>query len=120
MKAYKLQKKASKVGFDWDNTSDVLAKIREEIDELQEAIETGQSAGEQMLELGDLLFAATNAARFIGADPEEALTRTNRKFVARFEYIERRLRDQGVRLEDSPLEEMEALWQEAKAEERKQ
>ena len=120
MKAYKLQKKASKVGFDWDNTGDVLAKIREEIDELQEAIETGQSPEEQMLELGDLLFAATNVARFIGADPEEALTRTNRKFVARFEYIEQRLRDQGVRLEDSSLEEMEALWQEAKAEERKQ
>ncbi|AIQ15319.1 hypothetical protein H70357_00235 [Paenibacillus sp. FSL H7-0357] len=120
MKAYKLQKKASKVGFDWDNVGDVLAKIREEIDELQEAIESGAPAEEQMLELGDLLFAATNAARFIGADPEEALTRTNRKFVSRFQYIEEQLLSRNTRLLDSSLEEMEALWQEAKIKERKQ
>lgn len=120
MKAYKLQKKASKVGFDWDNTGDVLAKIREEVDELQEAIETGLSAEEQMLELGDLLFAATNVARFIDADPEEALTRTNRKFISRFQYIEQRLLDRGTSVRDSSLEEMEALWQEAKTEERSQ
>jgi tetrapyrrole methylase family protein/MazG family protein len=120
MKAYKLQKKAAKVGFDWDNTGDVLAKIREEVDELQEAIETGQSAEEQMLELGDLLFAATNIARFIDADPEEALTRTNRKFVSRFQYIEQRLLDKGTSVQDSSLDEMESLWQEAKTEERKQ
>ncbi|NGM85474.1 nucleoside triphosphate pyrophosphohydrolase [Paenibacillus sp. 7124] len=118
MKAYKLQKKASKVGFDWDNIGDVLAKIGEELDELREAIDTGAPSEEQMSELGDLLFAATNAARFIGADPEEALTRTNRKFVERFHYIERRLKDKGIALKDSSLEEMEALWQEAKAEER--
>ncbi|AIQ10636.1 bifunctional methyltransferase/pyrophosphohydrolase YabN [Paenibacillus durus] len=118
MKAYKLQKKASKVGFDWDNTQDVLAKIAEELDELKEAINAGAPAEEQMLELGDLLFAATNAARFIEADPEEALTRTNRKFVERFQYIERRLQDKGVSPKDSSLEEMEALWQEAKVEER--
>ncbi|WNS42190.1 nucleoside triphosphate pyrophosphohydrolase [Paenibacillus sp. MMS20-IR301] len=119
MKAYKLQKKASKVGFDWDNTKDVLAKIREEVDELQEAIDSGLSPEEQMLELGDLLFAATNIARFIGADPEEALTRTNRKFVSRFQYIEQRLLERGTSVQDSSLEEMEGLWQEAKAEERK-
>lgn len=118
MKAYKLQKKASKVGFDWDNTKDVLAKIREEVDELQEAIETGAPAEEQLLELGDLLFAATNIARFIEADPEEALTRTNRKFVSRFQYIEQRLISQGKHVKNSTLEEMERLWQEAKAEER--
>ncbi|KGE19941.1 nucleoside triphosphate pyrophosphohydrolase [Paenibacillus wynnii] len=118
MKAYKLQKKASKVGFDWDNITDVIAKIREEIDELQEAIDAGAPAEEQISELGDLLFAATNAARFIGADPEEALTRTNRKFVERFEYIEQSLKDKGVSLEESNLEEMEALWQEAKHKER--
>ncbi|KWX79163.1 nucleoside triphosphate pyrophosphohydrolase [Paenibacillus jilunlii] len=119
MKAYKLQKKASKVGFDWDNVRDVLAKIREEADELQEAIENGASAEEQMLELGDLLFAAANAARFIDADPEEALARTNRKFVSRFQYIEQRLLSQGTKIQDSSLEQMEALWQEAKLEERK-
>lgn len=119
MKAYKLQKKASKVGFDWDNTTDVLAKIREEVDELQEAIETGATAEEQLLELGDLLFAATNIARFIGADPEEALTRTNRKFVSRFAYIEQQLLKRGTSVRESSLEVMEQLWQAAKAEERK-
>ncbi|MBW4084892.1 nucleoside triphosphate pyrophosphohydrolase [Paenibacillus sp. S150] len=119
MKAYKLQKKASRAGFDWDNVHDILAKIREEADELQEAIESGAPAEEQMLELGDLLFAATNAARFIGADPEEALTRTNRKFVSRFHYIEQQLISRGSTVEDSSLEQMEALWQEAKEEERK-
>ena len=118
MKAYKLQKKASKVGFDWDNITDVIAKIREEIDELQEAIDAGAPAEEQISELGDLLFAATNAARFINADPEEALTRTNLKFVKRFEYIEQSLKDKGRSLEESNLEEMEALWQEAKHTER--
>ncbi|MNI90701.1 Nucleoside triphosphate pyrophosphohydrolase/pyrophosphatase MazG [compost metagenome] len=65
------------------------------------------------------MFAATNAARFIDADPEEALTRTNRKFVSRFQYIEQRLRSQGTRVQDSSLEQMEALWEEAKLEERK-
>lgn len=118
MKAYKLQKKASKVGFDWDNAKDCLAKIREELDELQEAIETGASAEDQILELGDLLFAATNVARFIGADPEEALTRTNRKFIRRFEYIEQSLLQRGSNVENSNLEEMEELWQEAKVQER--
>lgn len=119
MKAYKLQKKAAKVGFDWDNVTDVLAKIREEVDELQEAVESGAAAEDQMLELGDLLFAATNAARFIGADPEEALTRTNRKFVSRFAYIEQQLQDRGTSVKESSLDTMEQLWQEAKMQERK-
>lgn len=118
MKAYKLQKKASKVGFDWGNVEDVLAKVQEELDELKEAIASGSPQEEQMLELGDLLFAATNAARFIDADPEEALTRTNRKFVERFRYIERKLRERGTSPKDSTLDEMEALWQEAKGAER--
>lgn len=118
MKAYKLQKKASKVGFDWGNVEDVLAKVQEELDELREAIASGSPQEEQMLELGDLLFAATNAARFIDADPEEALTRTNRKFVERFRYIERKLRERGTSPKDSTLDEMEALWQEAKGAER--
>lgn len=118
MKAYKLQKKASKVGFDWDNAKDCLAKIREELDELQEAIEVGAPADDQILELGDLLFAATNVARFIGADPEEALTRTNHKFVRRFHYIEQSLLQKGSSVENSNLEEMEELWQEAKAKEK--
>lgn len=113
MKAYKLQKKASKVGFDWDNFEDAAAKIREELDELLEAF-SAKDPKDQADELGDLLFAAVNAARFIGADPEEALTRTNRKFTERFRYVEERLREQGKRPQDSTLEEMDGLWDEAK------
>lgn len=113
MKAYKLQKKAAKVGFDWDNIEEVLAKIAEELEELRQAIQEG-TGEERMLELGDLLFAAVNAARFIDADPEEALTRTNRKFVERFRYIEDSLHKQGRTASDSTLDEMERLWQEAK------
>lgn len=107
------------MGFDWDNATNCLAKVREEVEELQEAIDTDAAAEDQILELGDLLFAVTNVARFIGADPEEALTRTNRKFVRRFQYIEQSLRAKGMSVEDSSLEEMEELWQEAKTEERK-
>ncbi|MFP4978596.1 nucleoside triphosphate pyrophosphohydrolase [Paenibacillus sp. CN-4] len=118
MKAYKLQKKAAKVGFDWDNIEDVLAKIAEELEELRQAIQEG-TGEERMLELGDLLFAAVNAARFIDTDPEEALTRTNRKFVERFRYIEDSLHKQGRTASDSTLDEMEHLWQEAKRKEGK-
>lgn len=114
MKAYKLQKKAAKVGFDWDDINGVFEKIEEELRELREAVAEGKALDEQALELGDLLFAVSNAARFIKADPEEALSRTNRKFVTRFRYIEEQLRAQGKTVHDSSLEEMEALWQSAK------
>ncbi|MGG4109026.1 nucleoside triphosphate pyrophosphohydrolase [Paenibacillus lautus] len=115
MKAYKLQKKASKVGFDWDNIEGVFQKIEEELGELRQAVTEGQSDEDTALELGDLLFAVSNAARFIGADPEEALSRTNRKFVSRFSYIEEQLTAQGKTLQESTLDEMEALWQAAKS-----
>ncbi|MGC6586980.1 nucleoside triphosphate pyrophosphohydrolase [Paenibacillus sp. Dod16] len=115
MKAYKLQKKASKVGFDWDNIEGVFQKIEEELGELRQAVTEGQSDEDTALELGDLLFAVSNAARFIGADPEEALSRTNRKFVSRFSYIEEKLAAQGKTLQESTLDEMEALWQAAKS-----
>lgn len=114
MKAYKLQKKASKVGFDWDDINGVFQKIEEELAELREAVAEGQSPEDQALELGDLLFAVSNVARFIKADPEEALTRTNRKFVSRFRYIEEQLEAQGKSVQDSSLQEMESLWQSAK------
>jgi len=114
MKAYKLQKKASKVGFDWERIGDVFLKIEEELAELREAVEKGHAAEEQIEELGDLLFAAANAARFLDADPEEALSRTNRKFVRRFRFIEEQLRAQGRSVRESTLEEMDAIWQQAK------
>ncbi|MGF6357927.1 tetrapyrrole methylase family protein/MazG family protein [Paenibacillus sp. 4624] len=114
MKGYKLQKKAAKVGFDWDDVEGVFAKIEEELAELREAVHQGHDAEARKLELGDVLFATANVARFIDTDPEEALAATNRKFVARFQYIEDRLREQGKTPADSTVDEMEQFWQMAK------
>jgi tetrapyrrole methylase family protein/MazG family protein len=113
MKAYKLQKKAAKVGFDWDELGPVLDKIEEELGELREAI-ANQSEEEQASELGDLLFAVVNASRFIHADPEEALSRTNKKFRKRFAYIEEQLRISGKHFDQTDLTEMDRWWEEAK------
>ena len=111
--AYKLQKKAAKVGFDWDSIGPVFDKIKEEIAELEEAIST-KDEEEQMKELGDLLFAVINASRFINADPEEALAHTNLKFKLRFQYIEEQLRINGKTFDDTDLIEMDRWWEEAK------
>lgn len=113
MKAYKLQKKAAKVGFDWETLDPVLDKIAEELIELREAI-ASKDAEEQAGELGDLLFAAVNAARFLKADPEEALARTNQKFKKRFSYIEEQLRISGRTFDQTDLIEMDRYWEEAK------
>ncbi|MFB9324356.1 nucleoside triphosphate pyrophosphohydrolase [Paenibacillus aurantiacus] len=113
MKAYKLQKKAAKVGFDWDQIGPVLDKIQEELVELREAIAV-KDREEQAGELGDLLFATVNAARFIDADPEEALARTNQKFKKRFAYIEQQLRISGRTFDQTDLTEMDRFWEEAK------
>ncbi|PZQ83689.1 MAG: nucleoside triphosphate pyrophosphohydrolase [Ancylobacter novellus] len=113
-RALKLQTKAAKVGFDWPQTRQVLDKIREEIDEVEVEIVAGNrsaAAGE----VGDLLFAMANLARHLGVDPEAALRGTNQKFVDRFAYIEDRLAEQGRAPADASLDEMEALWQAAKA-----
>ncbi|NIK72187.1 MULTISPECIES: nucleoside triphosphate pyrophosphohydrolase [unclassified Paenibacillus] len=113
MKAYHLQKKAAKVGFDWDELEPVLTKIEEELRELREAIDSKDSE-EQAGELGDLLFAVVNASRFIHADPEEALSRTNAKFKSRFSYIEEQLRINGKTFDQTDLTEMDRWWEEAK------
>ncbi|MFD0962120.1 bifunctional methyltransferase/pyrophosphohydrolase YabN [Paenibacillus chungangensis] len=113
MKAYKLQKKAAKVGFDWDDINPVLSKVEEELQELREAIASGDQEA-QSNELGDLLFAVVNASRFIGADPEEALSSTNRKFKRRFQYIEEQLRINGKSFDQTDLLEMDRWWEEAK------
>ncbi len=113
--AYKLQKKAAKVGFDWDDVEGALGKLDEELGELKEAIRDGQTAEEQLLELGDLLFCTVNVARFMGADPEQALALVNLKFKRRFGYIEQSLRSRGLTLKDADLKEMDRLWDEAKA-----
>jgi len=120
MYAYKLQKKAAEVGFDWDRIEDVLEKVEEEIDEVRELLHPGDSNETEekkfalKQELGDLLFAAVNAARFCRVDPEEALQFTNRKFINRFNYIEQQLERAGKSFSDTNLAEMEQWWQEAK------
>jgi nucleoside triphosphate diphosphatase len=117
-RAMELQRKASSVGFDWNDPRAVLHKIREEADEIEAALDRGD-AGELAEETGDLLFALVNLARHVGADPEMALRGTNAKFERRFAYIERKLAEQWRSLDQSSLEEMDALWNEAKGEEKK-
>jgi ATP diphosphatase len=113
-RAMELQRKASSVGFDWNDPRAVLHKIREEADEIEAALDRGD-ADELAEETGDLLFALVNLARHVGADPEMALRGTNAKFERRFAYIERALAAQGRSLEGASLEEMDALWDEAKS-----
>jgi ATP diphosphatase len=112
-RAEKLQKRASTVGFDWPEASQVLDKIEEEIAELREAMAENHQANIQD-ELGDLMFAMTNLARHVNVKSEMAVRSTNEKFVNRFQYIERVLQGKGITLEQASLEEMEALWQQAK------
>jgi nucleoside triphosphate diphosphatase len=113
-RAMELQRKASTVGFDWNDPRAVLHKIREEADEIEAALDRNDTQ-ELADETGDLLFALVNLARHIGADPETALRGTNAKFERRFGYIERALAAKGHSLEDASLAEMDALWNEAKA-----
>lgn len=116
-RAMKLQEKASGAGFDWNDARLVLAKIREECDELETEIEAGRPEAVTE-ELGDLFFALVNLARHADTDPETALRAANAKFERRFAYIEARLADSGRRPESSSLAEMDALWDEAKAAEK--
>ncbi len=120
MEAHQLSTKAARVGFDWQHLDDIFAKLHEEIDELRAAI-SQQSAraeddgsAEVREELGDLLFAVTNIARHLRIEPETALKATNRKFRRRFRFIESSLKARGRAPEAATLNEMEALWQEAK------
>ncbi len=117
-RAMALQWKASSVGFDWNDPRAVLAKMREEIDELEAALDGGDSAG-IVDETGDLMFALVNLARHVAADPEVALRKTNAKFERRFAYIERALAAKGRSLAEATLEEMDTLWNEAKSKEAK-
>jgi nucleoside triphosphate diphosphatase len=116
-RAMGLQRKASTVGFDWNDPRAVLKKIREEADEIEAALDRNDSH-ELAEETGDLLFALVNLARHIDADPESALRATNAKFERRFAYIERALEAQGRTLEQASLDEMDALWNAAKGEEK--
>jgi len=113
MQAAKMQDKASRVGFDWQYAEEAAAKVWEETDEFREALASGRRDRIQD-EMGDVLFAVVNVARLLDMDAEEALRRANGRFVNRFRFIERWADEHGVRLEDMTLDEMDAVWNEAK------
>ena len=119
VRAYKLQSRAARVGFDWDKPDLVLDKIVEESDELRAEIAQKEHESEREDEMGDLLFACVNLARKLNIDPEKALKRTNAKFERRFSYIERTLADEGRTFNQTDLDEMEELWVQAKNLEKK-
>jgi ATP diphosphatase len=112
-RALKLQEKAARVGFDWGDARPILDKIEEEIAELREAMDAGDMASIAD-EFGDVLFALVNFGRHLKLDSEAALSGTNEKFRSRFHHVERSLQSSGGTLEQATLEEMEALWQQAK------
>lgn len=114
LRAHRLQEKASRVGFDWKEAQEVFRKVEEELAELRAAMQ-GQAAERVEAELGDLLFALVNLSRFLAVNPEEALRKTIARFIARFRYIEEELARRGRSLRQASLEEMDALWAEAKA-----
>ncbi len=112
-RARRISDRVSRVGFDWPNSREVWKKVREEMGELKKA-ESGSSAEEMEAELGDLLFTLVNWARFKNISPEEALRKANRRFARRFFQVEESLRRKGHRIQDSTLDEMDALWNAAK------
>ena len=117
IRARRIQEKVSRVGFDWARTEEVLMKVEEELGELKTASAANDRAAIEE-ELGDLLFAVANLARFVSLCPEDALRKTVDKFQRRFEYIERELPKRGKKLGEASLEEMDALWEEVKRGER--
>jgi len=114
MEAFQITTKAARVGFDWPDAASVLAKLDEEVGELREALRSGRERAVAE-EVGDLFFVAVNLARKAGVDPESAMKAANRKFRRRFRHVEERLRERGRSPAQSSLEEMDTLWNEAKA-----
>ena len=120
-RAYRLQEKASKVGFDWNNKDDIWKKVVEEIEEMNaeevksQKLKVKNEVNEKLEdEIGDVFFALVNYARFLKINPENALRKTNRKFINRFNYIEKRLEENGKKINESNLEEMDVYWNESK------
>ncbi|MGE5441409.1 MAG: nucleoside triphosphate pyrophosphohydrolase [Bacteroidota bacterium] len=116
-RAHRLQEKASKVGFDWQNKEDVWKKVIEEIEEMHESEKSGDK-DELEKEIGDVFFSLVNYSRFLGVNPENALRRTNEKFISRFDYVQKKIRETGRQISDSNLEEMDKYWEESKKEKR--
>jgi XTP/dITP diphosphohydrolase len=113
VKAYRIQDKVAGVGFDWDNDEEVLAKVKEELEELSTEIDSGD-LNQMEAEFGDVMFSLVNYARFLKINPETALERTNKKFIKRFNYIEENAEKSQRKVSELSIEEMEVLWQEAK------
>jgi XTP/dITP diphosphohydrolase len=113
VKAYRIQDKVAGVGFDWDNDEEVLAKVKEELEELSTEIDSGD-LNQMEAEFGDVMFSLVNYARFLKINPETALERTNKKFIKRFNYIEENAEKSQRKVCELSIEEMEVLWQEAK------
>jgi len=114
IKAFRVQEKAANVGFDWEQPHQVWDKVKEEIAELQAEMDKGSKDGIEE-EFGDLIFSVINAARLYNVNPENALEHTNRKFIRRFNYIERKAHETKTPMREIPLKQMEQWWQEAKA-----
>ena len=116
VKAYRVQDKVRGVGFDWDNAAQVWAKVKEELDELREELDASKQNQERITdEFGDVLFALINYARFVDVNPDEALERTTRRFIARFQHLEKSVREDGKDFTEMPLAEMDVYWEKAKA-----
>jgi len=112
-RAFRLQEKASKVGFDWEKKEDVWKKVIEEIEEMHEQEKTGNKE-ELEKEIGDVFFSLVNYARFIGVNPENALRNSNEKFIKRFQFVEKKIKESGRQITDSNLKEMDKFWEESK------
>ncbi len=119
IKAYRIQEKVSNVGFDWEDRSDIWAKISEELQELREVIEGEESNARREEEFGDLLFSLINMGRLYGVDPDTSLERTNNKFTKRFNYVEAKAQENGQQLRSLSLEQLENYYREAKINERR-
>jgi len=115
IKSHRIQDKVRAVGFDWDHREQVWDKVIEEINEVRHELNNGQVKERMEDEIGDLLFSIVNAARLYDIEPETALERTNRKFIKRFKYLEEKVLEMGLSLKEMSLQEMEAIWQEAKS-----
>ena len=113
LRAQKIQNRAARVGFDWDELTDVVAKVEEELEEVKVSINAGEPEATAM-ELGDLLFAIVNLCRFMEIQAEETLRQANRKFVRRFKWMEAELERRGTNFEAQNLESLDAIWEEAK------
>lgn len=117
LRGQKIQKRVARVGFDWDNISDVVAKVDEELTEVKESLPTNDPEAIEM-EIGDLLFAVVNLCRFIDLQAEETLRKSNRKFIKRFKRMENELEKQGKTLTEQTLAELDEIWEEVKKDEK--